>query len=904
MNNFKPSVVAAHVDSALYGADSTRRDEVVILDKSPDLGELNHLLLAAEIEEEAAEYQPRFKPVGINSPIIAIDTEYREFKDANNPSEMMNHVLCYTFTVGVDGRYTTGIIFPESADKADRITIEELIYQALQQALDENIIRSWPEGVFVTAHFLRADFLNFKGAFDTARAKLTGIRKTIASAEVYGVDMDKVAKKLGRHEVLTITCKSDKKREISVEFRDTMLIAPAGKGLKDVGESLGVPKLEIPAPYSITQMDVFLKEQPEQFEAYAINDAVISFLHMTAFIEFCRELGLTAIPHTIGSLAVSAFRKHVNGNINELFGSEYYQKTVWNVSQTTSSAHSKPITHRGTVPNTNRAMFEDFAIRNYHGGRNECFWTGPTAVGLWYDFDLKSCYTAASAAIRPIDYASARLSTNVEDYCGDFPSFALAEFAFPDDELFPCLPVRTDNYGLCYPLTGQSYCTGSEIEVALSLGAKITILQGVRFDWVTGSTPIFADFMTIVRDNRKKYDKGSLEEKLWKEIGNSLYGKTAQGLVGKTAFDVQKGISSKVPSSPITNPYFASHITGLARAVVSEIIARIPAHRTVVSVTTDGFLTDATLDELDLSGPLSQRFLEKLKLIDPTSESILEDKHAAAQILAFKTRGQVSAELVDFLPPVTAKANVQIPRGIDDQNDYMVNLYLNREAGDTFKSSRLTSTREQLLTECDMVNIVTDQRLNLEPDFKRELTEPRMIACRGREHIALSSRPHRTVNDFLRTRSAVDAWRKNGTLKTLSDWETLSDRIDIELAKDNADAKSLRIKEGETSDTLLLRVYYRAHMQRALGVKSRMSARLLAESLGLEGIEVKASTISAAKKAKLVLKVVPVNSLSIKMLVSILKIVGPFDYKELFNPKKAHLIDDMLAEHGVRIAPK
>lgn len=904
MTDYKESALVEHDEVALADANSTRSNELLILDKLPDLGELNHLLLAAESEDETAEYQPRFKPVDMNSPIIAIDTEYREIINPINSSEMMNHVLCYTYAVGVAGCYTTGIIYPKSADKADRIEIEQLIYQALQQALDEKIIRSWPEGGFVTAHFLRADFLNFKGAFDTARAKLTGIRKTIASAEVYGVDIDKLANKLGRHEVLTITCKSDKKREISVEFRDTMLIAPVGKGLKDVGESLGVPKLEIPAPYSITQMDIFLKEQPEQFEAYAINDAVISFLHMTKFIEFCRELGLAGIPHTIGSLAVSAFRKHVNGSINELFGSEYYQKTVWNVSQTTSSVHSKPITHRGTVPNAYRAMFEDFAIRTYHGGRNECFWTGPTAIGLWYDFDLKSCYTAASAAVQQIDYASARLSTNVADYCGDFPSFALVEFTFPEDLRFPCLPVRTDNYGLCYPITGQSYCTGSEIEVALSLGAKITILQGVRFDWVTGATPIFADFMTIVRTNRKKFDKGSFEEKLWKEIGNSLYGKTAQGLVGKTAFDVQKGISSKVPSSPITNPYFASHITGLARAVVSEIIARIPAHRTVVSVTTDGFLTDATLDELDLSGPLSQRFLEKLKLIDPTSDSILELKHAAAQILAFKTRGQVSAELVDFLSPITAKANVQIPRDVADQNDYMVNLYLDRVADQTFASSRLTSTREQLLTECDMVNIVTDQRLNLEPDFKRELTEPQMIACRGRGHIAFSSRPHRTVNDFLRTRSAVDGWRKSETLKTLSDWETLSDRIDIELAKDNTDARSLRIKEGETSGALLLRVYYRAHMQRALGIKSRMSARLLAESLGLEGIEVKASTISAAKKAKLALKVIPVNNLSIKMLALILKIVGPFDYKELFNPRKAHLIDDMLAEHGVKVAPK
>ena len=844
---------------------------------------------------------PRYKPVVKHSPIIAIDTEYVEIKDPNNPAVRMNHVLCYSYAVGFKGRYTTGIIYTKSADKADRIEIDQLLYVALQKALDEKIIKCWPEGVFVTGHFLRADFLNFKGSLDIARTKLTGIRKTIASSEPYGIELDKIAAKICRHDVFELTCKSDRKRTISVEFRDTMLVSPAGKGLKDVGESLGHRKLEIPLPYSIDKMDIFLKEQPELFEAYAINDAIISFLHMTKFIEFCDVLQLDKIPHTIGSLAVSAFRKYVAGDINTLFGSEYYQKTVWNVSQTTSSAHSRPTTYRGTVPNSFRATFEDFAIRAYHGGRNECFWTGPTEIGVWFDYDLKSCYTAASASIKQIDYSSARLSTNPADFCGDWPSFALVKFAFPDDLRFPCLPVRTDNYGLCYPLIGQTYCTGSEIEVALSLGVNVEIMQGIRLDWVVEATPIFADFMTLVRTNRKNYEKGSFEEKLWKEIGNSLYGKTAQGLVGKTAFDVQKGISSKVPASPITNPYFAAHITGLARAVVSEIIARIPSHRTVVSVTTDGFLTDATFDELDLSGPLTRRFLEKLQLIDPDCQDVVEIKHAASQILAFKTRGQVSSVLLAGFSPVTAKANVQIPRTQEDPNDYMVKLYLNRAPGDKFFSSRLTSTREQLLSGCDMVNIENEQLLNLEPDFKRELKEPKMVACREQQHIALSSAPHKSVNDFLRTRKAAGVWRKTNTLKTLADWDSLSDRIDLQQAKTHPDSAHFRINKGDTSGTFLLRMFLRVFTRKGLGLKTRMSARLLAELLADAGVEIKPSKISASKK-KMVLGAVPVNSLSISILAVILKIVGPFDYKGLFNPKKAHLIDDMLAEHGVRIA--
>lgn len=96
----------------------------------------------------------------------------------------------------------------------------------------------------------------------------------------------------------------------------------------------------------------------------------------------------------------------------------------------------------------------------------------------------------------------------------------------------------------------------------------------------------------------------------------------------------------------------------------------------------------------------------------------------------------------------------------------------------------------------------------------------------------------------------------------------------------------------------------RVFTRNALGLETRMSARSLAELLAGAGVEVKASNISASKKAKMVLGAVPVNSRSISMLAVILKIVGPFDYHELFAVRKRHLIDDMLAEHGVRIAPK
>jgi hypothetical protein len=59
----------------------------------------------------------------------------------------------------------------------------------------------------------------------------------------------------------------------------------------------------------------------------------------------------------------------------------------------------------------------------------------------------------------------------------------------------------------------------------------------------------------------------------------------------------------------------ASHTTGFIRAVVSEILASAPSNRSVISVTTDGFLTDATEAELDLTGPVCSRFNKLCQLI-------------------------------------------------------------------------------------------------------------------------------------------------------------------------------------------------------------------------------------------------------------------------------------------------
>jgi len=95
-----------------------------------------------------------------------------------------------------------------------------------------------------------------------------------------------------------------------VHIADTMLLAPdGGKKLENLGEILGLAKLDLPEGYEKDQMLKVLQEQPEAFEHYAIRDAEIAAKYLQRIQEQCRDVGLTDRyrPFTVGGLAVRIF---------------------------------------------------------------------------------------------------------------------------------------------------------------------------------------------------------------------------------------------------------------------------------------------------------------------------------------------------------------------------------------------------------------------------------------------------------------------------------------------------------------------------------------------------------------------------------------------------------------------
>ena len=264
----------------------------------------------------------------------------------------------------------------------------------------------------------------------------------------------------------------------------------------------------------------------------------------------------------------------------------------------------------------------------YHGAANYAAVAGFLPEGQWTDVDLVGAYTTCMAAIRLPDW------DGIEE-CRDPHMLAdldrgitvgRVRFRFPDGCRYPNLPVRAGTNGLLFPLEGTSCCTGPEIRLALDQGAEITVERGVIVPWVPGSPRPFAEFTRHIGALRKSYPKGSVFELLAKEAGNSLYGKLAQGIYpdgaeardggivpgraasGKRVFNSRRGSLERIPPSKITQALLAAYVTGLCRAVLGELVARLPAEVTLATATTDGLLVDGGLDRLDTSGPLTQFF--------------------------------------------------------------------------------------------------------------------------------------------------------------------------------------------------------------------------------------------------------------------------------------------------------
>lgn len=747
--------------------------------------------------------------------------------------------------------------------------------KVLLEAMEKGQIKLWPARVIVCAYFMRADlgalppdeFEALKNRVDNAGGRIS----TVGSAVTYSLmdhqphadpvsadDPDAEPSGTPRRASAVVGVKGQM-RLLHLVFRDIAGHVAMGKSLVDVGDQIGVPKVGIDA-HDKARMDILLAQDKPLFERYAMTDALICARFMAELRIVCAELtGNPDVPPTASGMAQRFFLKTMKDaglSREECFGVMTHRSPVW------SEKADKVRTRTTEVLVPGRDDHASFVTKCYHGGMNSAFYSGPTPVGKYFDWDLTSAYSTAMLSIPLIDFDNPVTTTNLEDFMGDVIGFAHVGYEYPQGLRYLGLPVDGAHRGLLYPRKGSSYCTAAELSVAATHGCRITVRHGVIYRARKGrgqeeaeDIHIFERFVREGRRLRAMYPKGSAQEQYMKLVLNGTYGRLAQGLKEKTVFDTRSAGSVLMPRSAITNEVMAAHVTGLIRATLAEIAASLRPDRRLYSVTTDGFITDAAFDELPLDGPMARRFAA-LSMRATGVPSVLEEKHRARQVIIMRTRGQITTEIDPTAPmdkrTILAKVGVSPPPGVvrDAHNEYMVDLYLHRKPGQLTTTRPFVSTRAQWTAGVDFGRIERTQRLNLEPDLKNRLLNPRMIDVRGVPHIACDTVPWDTAEEGLAARALFDGWTRKNCLQTLEDWASWQAAFQFGMARRS---KRQQGKPGagihmteEGPLGLLRRMFLRAWTRKLLGITPHLSASKLAAWLTANGMT---TTLNDVKNA-------------------------------------------------------
>ncbi|PMN03900.1 hypothetical protein BCT41_08095 [Vibrio splendidus] len=799
--------------------------------------------VAKEIAECLSARKSRFKYLQAQggNVHIGIDTEF-EYDEENECNLILSYQYCL---LTADGREFKGVDYPKSTKKEDRFDFNDYIFKIINRAKKHGWISEYPEKTFIYAHFMRADLASFHAYWNIKSNRLDAAKDAVNSARGdYGLDLRAIG--ASQYKPRFVSYKDNSKRTVktTLHLKDTLFLSPGRCSLDVIGDAIGIPKIKIPDGYSIEKMSKLLKENKGVYEQYAIRDAEIAVKYgryvedfaLTELNDVFEDEGsdeqrpasnrIKYLPNTLGNLSVSLFKnvfaddyaKKVQVNddsvlpasasLNNIFGMEEVISYKWD------ERNHRSIPNKLLVLSGERDRNEATARRCFFGGRNEDYYFGPSPVGKISDWDLAGAYTTGLVDILPVNYRAAFSSTKIDDYLGHVMGFAYVKFKFKEGTRFPSLPVRTEVYGLYYPLEGETYCTAPEIAVAYNMGCDIEILYGDIIPWADDAEPVFEPFTKVIRKLRKRH-KGTFEEKIVKDVGNTLYGKIASGVgFQRNKFDTKTGLSKASGTSPVTNSYFSSHVTGFIRGVLSELLANVDEGVTVYSATTDGLLTDLDnadsmlIDEYRVNGKTYQSTTARFKALCAKfgDDEALVLKHQVKQIIAMKTRGQLTAEMmVDdgtnpdmsglYKKPVTAKAGIKPPRDCPNENDWMVNLFLNRQPSEKIANNCIVSERDMYLHELDLIEIKHDKYLNLDFDFKRRPVNPSMLDVRNPvtgevvSHLTFDTVPWQTHIEGEKARSAFDGWRKGqlvgkkpnqervggNCLKTMDDWRNWMD---------------------------------------------------------------------------------------------------------------------------------
>lgn len=652
-----------------------------------------------------------------------------------------------------------------------------------------------------------------------------------------------------------------RRRKVNVFVYDCKLYFPEGS-LSEIGNLVDLPRVDISEKY---QDDIcqFFKDDPQSFNQYALRDAQIVAEFFAYFIRlYFTVTGHKKIPATAGKFSELLTLKFWKDNCidrYELLGWE-----VENVQQWDDNLN-KYVYSKKTVLSKCRHMHDRFATECFYGGRNESSFYGVSPVSIWNDWDIIKAYPTALSFIKIPDYKNYYASLNLKDYKYDVLGFARVRFEFPDSVKFPCLPVKTKD-SLIFPQSGETCCFAPEIDLAVIVGAKIHIIEGIIIPWKNDSIKPFELLIKETENKRNECRAGSLEHTQWKLIANSIYGKLAQGRLQKRINDNR---NSKNTTSQITNIYFAGYVTAFIRAMIAEIMNNLGGYK-IISATTDGFITNAPEDAIKkaIKGVLCTAFLDaRLRLSDNCE--ILEKKHVVEQLLSWRTRGQATVKEKEGCKIILARAGIAIPGSTEQKNNRIVDLFCNRNDSTTFEYSAY-NTKKFKAKNCDYIKEKYTRKANMDFDFKRmpDMTKSGTMQLRGKEVLFFDTKPVKDVCEFesLRRNWQNHSNRKRNLLKTVEHLKTFLEYHEINSQLPST-RKKLRVPT-RAPIKMAIRQFVRAYLKGEWGLSGRIRNEALSQWLNAGGYHFTVSEIKNQSR-----KSIDIKENSVPVTADILKFV-------------------------------
>jgi len=765
-----------------------------------------------------------------------------EYKYMKEKGLLQNVILSYQFHCKIvtpimnEGKYEgnhithewEGIVFPhqnQSTDHASlrykkhkerniktRLQLRELLYFIIVKGIKEFPNITIPTDCYLLSHFSRADITSltdYRIEDGKLRDSLQNIRGSF----------------IGRKD---IEVKLHDETKLKVKIRDTILLAPQmKKKLEDLGKMLGEEKIHLDSNedkeyYWKTHMEEYMEHHYEDFKRYGIRDARITSMYANRILEIHMEqTGNYILPKTLTSIAVTKLinmwkeedwvkdKKHPEREILGVIEKRY---EVYN-EKTQRSIKKK------YYPYVDNVEFQkDFVTSTYHGGRNEQFIFGITWKDEWSDWDLTSAYPTAMSMIGEANWKESKWDYSQETFkklsMTDL-GFYQVEFEFPSEVRYPCLPVRTPS-GIIFPIKGRSICGLQEVKLAYNLKAKITVIQSVVVP-TNKNRRIFENFAKECIKQRQEAEtnkgKDSLEKNFWKEMSNSTYGKTAQGLRRRMIYDLKLNNVKALENSRITHPFLASFITSFVRATLAEVMNNIPQDKCIFSVTTDGFLTNASNEEMEESqnGEICKVLKLQMNELKGKGSPILEVKHKVKQLLGWRTRGQATIEEGDWMKGdeniVIAKSGIKLVDEYEnkEQNRTIVDYFLNRKWSHKTRYTNLTGMREMWEHDGnDMVSKPIIKTLNMEFDYKRKPSYVKDVNFMWRDkehkHLYIETEPWKDLEEYSIIKGNIESFNQNETklrcMKTVKDFKVFKNYIDERLAIPKQHQAYLHKKDG------------------------------------------------------------------------------------------------------------